>query len=213
MPLNENDVVTLTRKDFATMLSLNEKVIIIPSKIEPSTRSRMSMCNEIAKRVIDVYSDLISSGSSVSLTNIGNLVSLQKNERVGRNPKTGKEHQIKSMRTVSLRKRSPDGLKIGKAQILLNLKSALSDCPRINCSAINDTFLSFVSRASSGEERIELRGFGVFYPAFRDARVRRNPKTGETLHKEAGVRLSFRLSTSLLMRLNPDLKKSRKKSQ
>ena len=45
-----------------------------------------------------------------------------------------------------------------------------------------DIILSEIKRTLSRNERVELRGFGVFSTNIQKARISRNPKTGEKVH-------------------------------
>ena len=49
---------------------------------------------------------------------------------------------------------------------------------------IVNTFFEEVTGAMARGDRVELRGFGAFSVKKRDARVGRNPRTGETVHVE-----------------------------
>ena len=44
---------------------------------------------------------------------------------------------------------------------------------------IIDTLLNSVTKALKNGDRVELRGFGTFTTKLRNARIGRNPKTGE----------------------------------
>jgi DNA-binding protein HU-beta len=59
---------------------------------------------------------------------------------------------------------------------------------------IVDEFLGTVSEALAEEQRVELRGFGVFEFRPVKSRVGRNPKTGEEVVIPAGNKLVFKSS-------------------
>lgn len=201
MPLNEN-MTTLTRKDFSLMLSQNPKLWLRPIDSQWEESELLAKCAVIAEKVIRVYSDMLSNGHSIVLANIGHFVVLNKKSRIGRNPKTKEECIIPAMKVVSLRKRGPAGPKLSRMNILIRIKDALSDYPMVNAAEVNNTFLDFIKRAGTGDERIELRGFGVFSPSLREAGTCRNPKTGATIFKEARYSLRFQLSTVIHNKLN-----------
>jgi nucleoid DNA-binding protein len=48
--------------------------------------------------------------------------------------------------------------------------------------AVVEEFLRTVSKTLAANDRIELRGFGVFSTKLRKPKVARNPKTGEVIH-------------------------------
>jgi len=56
---------------------------------------------------------------------------------------------------------------------------------------VNNIF-SAIGDALGRGERVELRGFGSFYTRQRDARVGRNPKTGESVRVPAKVVPQFK---------------------
>jgi len=51
-------------------------------------------------------------------------------------------------------------------------------------------------------KRVELRGFGSFFPRSRKARMGRNPRTGEAVSVSAKRVLFFKAGRDLLRRLN-----------
>ena len=60
---------------------------------------------ELVEMVIDTICDTVASGSSVKLSSFGSFLVRDKNERIGRNPKTGEEVPI-TPRTVMVFKPS-----------------------------------------------------------------------------------------------------------
>lgn len=69
---------------------------------------------------------------------------------------------------------------------------------------IVDTIISEMSDALVRGDRVELRGFGAFSVKERDARVGRNPRTGEAVHVEAKRMPAFKAGKMLRDRLNED---------
>lgn len=55
---------------------------------------------ELVEMVIDAICDSVSAGESVKLSSFGSFVVRDKNERIGRNPKTGEEVPIKPRRVM-----------------------------------------------------------------------------------------------------------------
>lgn len=62
--------------------------------------------------------------------------------------------------------------------------------------------LSEIVRGVDAGERVELRGFGSFFARERQARMGRNPKTGEPVFVPAKRVLFFKAGRDLLRRLN-----------
>jgi len=62
--------------------------------------------------------------------------------------------------------------------------------------------LAEIVRAVDAGERVELRGFGSFFPRARQARPGRNPRTGEIVSVSAKRVLFFKAGRDLVRRLN-----------
>ena len=54
-------------------------------------------------KILEIWSDEMTI-SDLSINNIGSFKIKKKNERIGRNPKTQKEHLIKSRKVISFKK-------------------------------------------------------------------------------------------------------------
>ena len=67
---------------------------------------------------------------------------------------------------------------------------------------IVDTIFGEITQALVDGDRVELRGFGAFSVKQRDARMGRNPRTGETVHVEAKRLPFFKTGKALRERLN-----------
>jgi nucleoid DNA-binding protein len=62
--------------------------------------------------------------------------------------------------------------------------------------------LSEIVRGVDAGERVELRGFGSFFPRERKATTGRNPRTGETLNIPASKRVVFKVGSKLKEAVN-----------
>jgi integration host factor subunit beta len=67
---------------------------------------------------------------------------------------------------------------------------------------IINTILDEVVRALANGDRVELRGFGAFSVKSRDARLGRNPRTGEAVDVDAKKVPFFKTGKELRERLN-----------
>ena len=65
-----------------------------------------------------------------------------------------------------------------------------------------DVILEEITSALENGSRVELRGFGAFSVRKRDARVGRNPRTGETVQVEEKFVPFFKAGKELRARLN-----------
>ncbi|MGN6375294.1 MAG: integration host factor subunit beta [Sphingomonas sp.] len=68
--------------------------------------------------------------------------------------------------------------------------------------AIVTTFFDEICERLAADGRIELRGFGAFSTRARDARVGRNPRTGETVSVDAKRVPYFKPGKEMRARLN-----------
>ena len=69
---------------------------------------------------------------------------------------------------------------------------------------IVETIFDEITDALANGDRVELRGFGAFSVKHRDARVGRNPRTGEAVQVEAKRLPFFKTGKGLRERLNDD---------
>ena len=65
-----------------------------------------------------------------------------------------------------------------------------------------DVILEEIAKALERGDRVELRGFGAFSVRKRDARVGRNPRTGEQVSVEAKRVPFFRAGKEIRQKLN-----------
>jgi integration host factor subunit alpha len=59
--------------------------------------------SELVDMVFDVMKDVLQDGGKVKISGFGNFVVKAKNERIGRNPKTGDEIKISARRVLSFK--------------------------------------------------------------------------------------------------------------
>lgn len=67
---------------------------------------------------------------------------------------------------------------------------------------IVETIFDEITDALANGDRVELRGFGAFSVKHRDARIGRNPRTGEAVQVEAKRLPFFKTGKALRERLN-----------
>lgn len=88
--MTQKDAKTLTRAEIADRLVQNVGL----------TRQESS---DVLERVIELISKDLAQGNTVKLARFGNFVPLEKNPRVGRNPKTGENADITARRVITFR--------------------------------------------------------------------------------------------------------------
>jgi len=69
---------------------------------------------------------------------------------------------------------------------------------------IVNTIFDEISSALARGDRVELRGFGAFSTKHREARVGRNPRTGDKVHVDAKAVPYFKTGKQLRERLNSE---------
>ena len=65
-----------------------------------------------------------------------------------------------------------------------------------------DIFTKEIKRALNKEERVELRGFGVWSTHIQKKRISRNPKTGEKVETPEKKTIHFKMSKELFNKIN-----------
>lgn len=73
---------------------------------------------------------------------------------------------------------------------------------QVDTKVIVECFLDSIARALTEGNNIEIRGFGRFKVRSRKARLARNPRTGEPVDVEAGIKPVFEASKELRKFLN-----------
>ncbi|WP_289014338.1 HU family DNA-binding protein [uncultured Methylobacterium sp.] len=66
-----------------------------------------------------------------------------------------------------------------------------------------DAILGRIEEALAAGDTVELRGFGTFSTMRREARERRNPRTGDKVTVPAKIDVRFKPSKTMRTRLNP----------
>ena len=85
------------------------------------------------------------------------------------------------------------------------VQALLKDNPSLSqrdVEAIVSTFFDEITQRLAANGRVELRGFGAFSTRARDARVGRNPRTGETVEVDAKRVPYFKPGKEMRERLN-----------
>ena len=71
---------------------------------------------------------------------------------------------------------------IVKSKLLKQLSSNYPNFFKKDLNKFTNIILSEIKRALKRGDRVELRGFGIFYTNIQKARISRNPKTGEKVN-------------------------------
>jgi len=187
---NQNEVVTITKimlvQDLATELGI--------SKLKSTP---------ILHAVIDTMIQLITDGRSVIIKGSGILSIKQKSERPGLNPKTGEYHLVTARKVVTfghLKNNKNRAAMEEMSNIISSKANVKYDAARIALNIV----INAIKKVSEGNCRVEFRGLGVFFYTDHPAKIRRNPKTGESVRCDEQIFVRFKCSKLLLKAINGD---------
>ena len=91
---------------------------------------------------------------------------------------------------------------MNKSDLITKIANLNPSLYQKDAAKIVNIFFSTIGNAISQNDRVELRGFGVFGVKERDARIARNPKTGSVVAVPAKKVPFFRMGKSMKDRLN-----------
>ncbi|MBE1236772.1 integration host factor subunit beta [Phaeovibrio sulfidiphilus] len=89
-----------------------------------------------------------------------------------------------------------------KSELIARLAARNPHLYQRDVERIVSTIFDEISDALARGDRVELRGFGAFSVKTRDARVGRNPRTGESVHVASKVVPYFKTGKQLRELLN-----------
>ena len=82
-------------------------------------------------------------------------------------------------------------MSVSKSDLIKQLKQIYPNILKKDLSKIFDVFIEEIMMALKNNERVELRGFGVFSTNIQKPRISRNPKTGDEKEITARNVISF----------------------
>jgi integration host factor subunit beta len=91
-----------------------------------------------------------------------------------------------------------------KSELIARLSERYPHLYQRDVERIVNTIFDEISGSLSRGDRVELRGFGSFSVRKRNARVGRNPRTGETVNVDEKFLPFFKTGKELRERLNTD---------
>ena len=93
---------------------------------------------------------------------------------------------------------------IVKSKLLKQLSENYPNFLKKDLEKFTNIILNEIKRALKRGDRVELRGFGVFYTNTQKASIRRNPKTGEKVNVPAKKTIHFKMAKEMFKKLNND---------
>ena len=89
-----------------------------------------------------------------------------------------------------------------RSELIADLAASHPHLRVADVELIVTTIFEQIAAALARGERVEMRGFGAFTVKQRNARIGRNPRTGETVQVDERAALHFRTGKELRARLN-----------
>ena len=95
---------------------------------------------------------------------------------------------------------------IVKSKILKDLSKNYPNFLKKDLEKFINIILGEIKNTLKKGERVELRGFGIFYTNIQKARISRNPKTGEKVSTPKKRTIHFKMAKDLFKKLNNEKK-------
>ena len=93
---------------------------------------------------------------------------------------------------------------IVKSKLLNQLKKSYPNFLKKDIQKVVSVVLGEIKQALKREDRVELRGFGMFSTKIQKARISRNPKTGEKVNTPEKKTIHFKMAKEMFKKLNND---------
>ncbi len=91
---------------------------------------------------------------------------------------------------------------IVKSKLLKQLSKNYPNFLKRDLEKFTNIILDEIKRALKRNDRVELRGFGVFSTNIQKARISRNPRTGEKVNTPEKKTIHFKMSKDLFNKIN-----------
>ena len=95
---------------------------------------------------------------------------------------------------------------IVKSKLLKQLSNNYPNFLKKDLEKFTNIILNEIKRSLKRGDRVELRGFGVFFTNIQKARISRNPKTNEKINTPEKKTINFKMSKDLFKILNNEKK-------
>jgi integration host factor subunit beta len=93
-------------------------------------------------------------------------------------------------------------LAIVKSGLLKQISDSYPNFLKKDLEKFLDIFFDEIKNALKKDERVELRGFGIWFTNIQKARISRNPKTGEKVQTPEKKTIHFKLAKEMFKKLN-----------
>jgi len=95
-------------------------------------------------------------------------------------------------------------LAIVKSKLLKKLKENYPNFLKKDLEKFTNIILNEIKNSLKRGNRVELRGFGIFYTNIQRARISRNPATGEKVSTPQKKTIQWKMSKEMFKKLNND---------
>jgi len=95
-------------------------------------------------------------------------------------------------------------LAIVKSKLLNQLKKSYPNFLKKDLDKVVSVVLNEIKQSLKRDDRVELRGFGMFSTNIQKARISRNPKTGKKLNTPEKRTIHFKMAKDMFKKLNND---------
>ena len=82
-------------------------------------------------------------------------------------------------------------MSVSKSDLIKQLKISYPNILKKDLLKVFNIFLGEIKKALKNGERVELRGWGIFYQKIQKSRNSRNPKTGEKIYTQEKKKYKF----------------------
>ena len=93
---------------------------------------------------------------------------------------------------------------IVKSKLLKKLKENYPNFLKKDLEKFTNIILNEIKNSLKRGNRVELRGFGIFYTNIQRARISRNPATGEKVSTPQKKTIQWKMSKEMFKKLNND---------
>ena len=112
-------------------------------------------------------------------------------------------HSLPYLKTLKRKiKKKINKLAIVKSKLLKQLSNNYPNFLKKDLEKFTNIILKEIKQSLKRNERVELRGFGVFSSNTQKARISRNPKTGEKVNTPEKKTIHFKMAKDLFKKLN-----------
>ena len=93
-------------------------------------------------------------------------------------------------------------MSVSKSDLIIQLKQIYPNILKKDLLKVFDIFIEEIMMALKNDERVELRGWCIFYQKTQKSRSSRNPKTGESVYTPEKKNVNFKMSKELFKMVN-----------